>query len=82
LGNGGIAPRILNLGRRWRIVVSFTPLPLYLRVYSVEKELTQYKQRWLNHVSRMEDVGYPKERLTIDLSEEEEENPDDRGRDH
>jgi hypothetical protein len=30
----------------------------------------------------MEDVGYPKERLTIDLSEEEEENPDDRGRDH
>jgi len=28
-GSGGIAPRILNLGTRWRRVVSFTPLPLY-----------------------------------------------------
>jgi len=26
----GIAPRIINLGSRWRLVVSFTPQPLYL----------------------------------------------------
>jgi len=26
---GGINPRILNLGTRWRWVVSFTPRPLY-----------------------------------------------------
>jgi hypothetical protein len=26
---GGIAPRILDLGTRWRWVVSFTPRPLY-----------------------------------------------------
>jgi hypothetical protein len=29
LGSGGIAPLILDLGTRWRWVVSFTPLPLY-----------------------------------------------------
>jgi hypothetical protein len=29
LGSGGIAPRILNLGIRWRRVVSFIPRPLY-----------------------------------------------------
>jgi hypothetical protein len=28
-GNEGIAPRILNLGTRWRWVVSFKPRPLY-----------------------------------------------------
>jgi hypothetical protein len=28
-GSGGIAPRILDLGTRWRRVVSFTPWPLY-----------------------------------------------------
>jgi hypothetical protein len=28
-GSRGIAPRILNLGPRWRRVVSFTPRPLY-----------------------------------------------------
>jgi hypothetical protein len=28
-GSGGIAPRILNLGSRWKRVVSFTPRPLY-----------------------------------------------------
>jgi hypothetical protein len=28
-GNGGIAPRILDLGTRWRWVVSFAPRPLY-----------------------------------------------------
>jgi hypothetical protein len=31
LGSGGIAPRILNPGTRWRWVVSFTPRPLYPR---------------------------------------------------
>ena len=29
-GSRGKAPLILNLGTRWRQVVSFTPLPLYL----------------------------------------------------
>jgi len=29
-GSGGIAPCIFNLGNGWRLVVSFTPLPLYL----------------------------------------------------
>jgi hypothetical protein len=29
LGSGGIALRILDLGTRWRWVVSFTPRPLY-----------------------------------------------------
>jgi hypothetical protein len=28
-GSEGIAPRILELGTRWRLVVSFTPRPLY-----------------------------------------------------
>jgi hypothetical protein len=28
-GSGGIAPRIIDLGTRWRCVVSFTPQPLY-----------------------------------------------------
>jgi hypothetical protein len=28
-GSGGIAPRILDLGTRWRWVVNFTPQPLY-----------------------------------------------------
>jgi len=27
--NGGTVPRILNMGIRWRWVVSFTPRPLY-----------------------------------------------------
>jgi hypothetical protein len=33
-GNGGIAPRILDFGTRWRWVVSFTPRPLYPKVKS------------------------------------------------
>jgi len=32
--NGGIYPRILNLGTRWRWVVNFRPRPLYPRVKS------------------------------------------------
>jgi hypothetical protein len=28
-GSGGITPRILDLGTRWRWMVSFTPRPLY-----------------------------------------------------
>jgi hypothetical protein len=31
LGSGGIASRILDLGTRWRWMVSFTPLLLYLQ---------------------------------------------------
>jgi hypothetical protein len=30
-GSGGIAPRIFELGSRWRWVVSLTPRPLYLQ---------------------------------------------------
>jgi hypothetical protein len=30
-GSWGVAPRILDLGTRWRWVVSFTPWPLYLQ---------------------------------------------------
>jgi len=29
MGNGGIAPSILNLGTRWTWVVSFMPRQLY-----------------------------------------------------
>jgi len=28
-GNGGIAPRLLDLGTKWRWLISFTPRPLY-----------------------------------------------------
>jgi hypothetical protein len=28
-GSGGIAPRFLDLGTRWRLAVSFTPRSLY-----------------------------------------------------
>jgi len=31
MGNGGIAPRILAFGVRWRWVVSIIPRPLYSR---------------------------------------------------
>jgi hypothetical protein len=31
MGSGDVAPRILDLGTRWRGVVSFTPRPLYLQ---------------------------------------------------
>jgi len=34
--SGGTAPRILDLGTRWRWVVGFTPQPLY----------SQGKSRW------------------------------------
>jgi hypothetical protein len=30
-GSGGIDPHILDLGTRWRCMVSFTPRPLYLQ---------------------------------------------------
>jgi len=31
LGNGGVAPWILNLSSGWSLVVSFTPRPVYVR---------------------------------------------------
>jgi hypothetical protein len=34
LGSGGVAPRTLDFGIRWRWVVSFTPRPLYRQVKS------------------------------------------------
>lgn len=44
---------------------------LELKVDSAEMKLAQCKHTWLNiHVTRMEDIRYPKS-LTIDLSEEE-----------
>jgi len=30
-----------------------------LKLDSVKKKLAQYKQKCFNHVSRMEDIGYP-----------------------
>jgi hypothetical protein len=42
-GSVGIAPRIFNIGPRWRWVVSFTPWPLYPRrkspQYPVDRRL-------------------------------------------
>jgi hypothetical protein len=41
--SGGIAPRILDLGTRWRCVISFTLRPLYTRgkspCYPLDKRL-------------------------------------------
>jgi hypothetical protein len=34
-----------------------------LKVDPVEKKLAQYKQKWLNHVSRTEDIRYPEQFL-------------------
>jgi hypothetical protein len=34
-GSGGIAPRILNVGNRWRWVVSFALQPVYHRIRSL-----------------------------------------------
>jgi hypothetical protein len=40
LGSGGIDPRILDLGTRWRWVVSFTPRPLYPQGKSPELQIS------------------------------------------
>jgi len=44
-GSGGIVPRILDLGTRWRWVASFTPRPLYpqgkIRWYPLERNTRQ-----------------------------------------
>jgi hypothetical protein len=40
-----------------------------LKVDPAEKKLAQYKQKWLNNVSRLEDVRHPKQLLNYDLSE-------------
>jgi hypothetical protein len=52
MGSGGIAPRILNLGTRWRWVVSFTPSPLYPQRkslwYSMDRRLGG-PQSWPGH---------------------------------
>jgi len=34
-----------------------------LKVNSVEKKLAQYKQKWLYHISRMEDIRYSTHQL-------------------
>jgi hypothetical protein len=34
-----------------------------IRVDSVENKLAQYKQKWFDHVSRWEDIRYPKRLL-------------------
>jgi hypothetical protein len=36
---------------------------LELTADQVRKKLAQYKQKWFNHVSRMEDIRYPKQLL-------------------
>jgi hypothetical protein len=43
-----------------------------LKVDSVENKLAQYKQKWLNHVSNLEDIRYPKLLFDIYLSEKVE----------
>jgi len=48
LRSGGIAPRVLDFGTRWRWVVSFTPRPLYLREclrYSLDRRLGEPESR-------------------------------------
>jgi hypothetical protein len=35
-----------------------------LKVDSVEKKLARYKQKWLNHVSKIDDIRYSKRRLS------------------
>jgi hypothetical protein len=37
--NGGIAPRILDFGTRWRWVVSFTSRPLYPQGKNPSKDI-------------------------------------------
>jgi hypothetical protein len=41
-GSGGIAPRILHLGTRWRWVISFSPRPLYPQGKSPRYSLFSY----------------------------------------
>jgi len=40
---GGIAPRILDFGTKWRLVINFTPRPLYLQgkslLYPLDRRL-------------------------------------------
>jgi len=52
LGSGGIAPHILDLGNRWRYVVSFMPQPLYhqgkSRQYPMDKRVGG-AQSWSEH---------------------------------
>jgi hypothetical protein len=48
-GSGDIAPRILDLGTRWKRVVSFTPRPLYPQGnnpwYSLDRRLGGLQSR-------------------------------------
>jgi hypothetical protein len=48
-GSGGIAPRFFDLGTRWRLVVSFTPRPLYPQGkspwYPLDKRLGEPQSR-------------------------------------
>jgi hypothetical protein len=46
-GNGGITLWILNLGTRWRSVVSFTPQPLYSQGKSSQE--AGWRRRWVIH---------------------------------
>jgi hypothetical protein len=42
--SGGIAPRVLNIGARWKWVVSFAPRPLYPR-YQLDRRLDKPQSR-------------------------------------
>jgi hypothetical protein len=48
--SGGIAPRILDLGTRWRWVVSLRPQPLHLQGkrpwYPLDRRLAEVKNAW------------------------------------
>jgi hypothetical protein len=48
-GNGGIYPSILDLGTRWKLVVSFKPRPLYHQkkssCYPLDRRLSKPQSR-------------------------------------
>jgi hypothetical protein len=45
-GRGGIAPRVIDLGVRWRWVVSFTPRPL-------NRAGLYFSRNWLVHLTKL-----------------------------
>jgi hypothetical protein len=53
-----------------------------LKVEPVDKRLPQYKQEWLHHFSRMEDIDTQNNSSTIDLSEDEDEEEEEDLGDH
>jgi hypothetical protein len=46
LSNGGVVPFILNLGARWRSVVTFTPRPLFPELRVPVSAAIVYEAGW------------------------------------